>query len=239
MSTPLQTSSAQAQASQAGLALLLKRAVDGVIPQLDVNDFDKTLDPFTRALYALIFKYGQASSSLATNYYKQARVASGVLGRITVIPADPAPPAQVKQAVSWATNTLRVSEPDLDAFSTQIQGLSSKMVMDAGRTTVIDAVHRDTKAKGWARIPEPTASKSGTCAFCALLATRGLVYKSEKSADFRAHDHCECHAEPVFNAYEPSAQVRQWQALYASSTRAVTGKAKRNAFRQALAAQSS
>lgn len=238
MSAPLQASSAAtAQASQAGLAILLQQAVDGVLPILDVHDFDKTLDPFTQALYAVVHRYGLVSASLAANYYRTARSDAGIRGRITINPADPAPPLQVKNSVSWATNALRVSDPDLAAFETQIQGLSSKMVMDTGRSTVIDAVHRDRKAKGWARIPEPTHSKSGTCAFCALLATRGLVYKSKTSGDFRAHDGCECHAEPVFNAYEPSAQVREWQALYASSTRSVTGKAKRTAFRQALAAQ--
>lgn len=237
MSAPLQTSSAAtAQASQAGLALLLKQAVSNAVPTLDVHDFDRTLDPFTRLIYALVFKYGQASASLAANYYRTTRRDAGIAGRITIIPADPAPPAQVRTAVGWATTPLRQSVPDLEAFETQLQGSTSKMVMDAGRTTVIDAVHRDKAAKGWARIPEPTRSKSGTCAFCALLATRGLVYKSKTSSDFRAHDGCECHAEPVFNAYEPSADVREWTSLYYKSTRGLSGKAARNAFRQALAA---
>lgn len=240
MSAPLQTSSAAtAQASQAGLAILLKQAVDGVLPTLDVHDFDQTLDPFTRALYALIYRYGQASATLSANYYRTARRDAGVPGRITINPADPAPQAQVRNAVSWATQSLRQTEPDVQTFDDQIHALASKMVMDAGRATIIDTVHRDQKAKGWARIPEPAHSKSGTCAFCALLATRGLVYKSERSADFRAHDGCQCHAEPVFTAYEPSAQVREWQALYASSTSSVFGKAKRTAFRRALAAQAS
>lgn len=238
MSAPLQTSSAAgAQASQAGLALLLKQEVGKAFQTLDVHDFEATLDPFTQSLYALIFKYGQASAALSANYYRTARRDAGVPGRITIVPADPAPPVQVKTAVSWATQPLRQPEQDIAAFETQIQGLSSKMVMDAGRSTVIDAVHRDKKAKGWARIPEPSKSKSGTCAFCALLCTRGLVYKSRTSGDFRSHDHCECHAEPVFNAYEPSAQVREWRALYAASTRHVSGKAKRAEFRRALAAR--
>lgn len=238
MSSPLQTSSAvEAQASQSGLAVLLKEAVDSVLPTLDIHNFDQTLDPFTRQLYALIFKYGQASATLAANYYKTARIDAGVPGRITVKPADPAPLDQLKIAVNWATAPLRQAEPDIDSFTTDIQGLSSKLVMDTGRSTVIDAVQSDRKAKGWARIPEPSKSKSGTCAFCALLATRGLAYKSKRAADFRAHNGCECHAEPVFTAYEPSTQVREWQQLYASSTRSVSGKAKRNAFRRALAAQ--
>lgn len=234
MSAPQTSSAETAQASQAGLAILLKQAVTKTLPILDVHNFDQTLDPFTRALYALIFRYGQASASLAANYYRTARKDAGISSRITIIPSKSANPDQVKTAVNWATGPLRQSTPDLDAFATQIDGLSSKMVLDVGRDTVVDAVKKDPKAKGWARIPEPEKSKSGTCSFCALLATRGLVYRSEKSADFRAHDHCECHAEPVFNAYEPSAQVREYTSIYYQSTRGLSGKAARNAFRQAL-----
>jgi hypothetical protein len=65
------------------------------------------------------------------------------------------------------------------------------------------ATSSDRKAKGWARIPEP-----GACSSALMLATRGAVYRSEKGGDFKSHDNCRCHVEPVFTAYEPSAQVR-------------------------------
>jgi len=106
---------------------------------------------------------------------------------------------------------------------------SERLVLDTGRNTVIDSAQRDPKAKGWARIPEP-----GACSFCLMLATRGAVYRSESTADFKSHDNCRCHVEPVFTAYEPSAAVRQAQALWASSTRGKSGNAARIAFRQAV-----
>jgi hypothetical protein len=84
-------------------------------------------------------------------------------------------------------------------------------VLDLGRDSIIDSVHKDTQAEAWARVTEPKP-----CAFCALLATRGAVYKSEKSAEFEAHDHCRCHAQPVFTGvpFEASAQIREFQAFY-------------------------
>lgn len=37
------------------------------------------------------------------------------------------------------------------------------------------------------------------CAFCSLLASRGPVYKSEKSASFKPHSACACAAIPIFS----------------------------------------
>ena len=90
-------------------------------------------------------------------------------------------------------------------------------MLNQSRTAIIDAVRADSEAKGWARVTEP-----GACYFCAMLATRGAVYKTRETASFEAHRRyengtggdCRCHAEPVFNAYEPTAEIRQWQADY-------------------------
>jgi hypothetical protein len=37
------------------------------------------------------------------------------------------------------------------------------------------------------------------CDFCQMLAGRGEVYSAE-TADFEAHDHCGCTAEPIYRA---------------------------------------
>lgn len=46
--------------------------------------------------------------------------------------------------------------------------------------------------KAWRRVPE-----AGACDFCLMLATRGAVYKSDRTAGAskRYHRHCSCHAE--------------------------------------------
>lgn len=46
---------------------------------------------------------------------------------------------------------------------------------------------------GWRRV----SSGSG-CSFCAMLESRGAVYRRERSARFQAHDGCSCTAEPVW-----------------------------------------
>lgn len=46
---------------------------------------------------------------------------------------------------------------------------------------------------GWARV----LTGERNCSFCAMLASRGAVYKSEKTAGFEPHDRCDCHPELV------------------------------------------
>ena len=53
----------------------------------------------------------------------------------------------------------------------------------------------------FARVCHP--NKNGPCGFCAMLASRGPVYKSSESAGIRAdryHDHCFCTCTPVFTS---------------------------------------
>jgi hypothetical protein len=109
---------------------------------------------------------------------------------------------------------------------------AAQLVLDQGRDTIIENALRDPKAKGWVRVTEP-----GACSFCLMLAIRGgmgVLYKAENTADFKAHDNCRCHAEPVFNAYEPSHVLRQAQAVWVKSTKGLSGNDARIAFRQAV-----
>lgn len=136
-------------------------------------------------------------------------------------PASPAPTVAPGGASTPATVpavTPRAVTPDVvqraeDALASEVE----KLVLDQSRLAVIGASEVDGEAKGWARVTEP-----GACSFCRLLATRGAVYKSKDSADFRAHTKkpdgsggtCRCHAEPEFHNYEPTAQARQDTADY-------------------------
>lgn len=171
------------------------------------------------------------SNSLAVSHYHAVRRDSGVGGRSVVPHAPLAELDQVSTSVDWATKGLWSRTPDVESALTLVTGVTEKMVMDSGRDTVINAVRDDKYAKGWARVPEP-----GCCAFCALLSTRGAVYK-KNTAGFESHDHCRCHAEPVFTQYEPTAKIREWESLYSESTKNASGSQKMSAFRKAYDAK--
>lgn len=196
---------------------------------VDVSALAVTLPVFSAAVAALVQRYGSASAGVAADYYDAARAAAGVRGSYTVTLAQPAEFGQVEANVSWATRNLWTAQPDVQPAKVLVKGAAERLVLDAGRKTIVNAVKGDRQARAWARVTE-----AGACSFCIMLATRGAVYRSEKMADFEAHDHCRCQAEPVFGIYEPSAQVRGWQRLWKSATKGYSGADARRVFRQAV-----
>jgi hypothetical protein len=249
----------QAQASQAAVALGLTLAIEGLWPHLNLADLRGSLPAFKAAVAQQVIAHAQASATLAARQYRSERARAGVRGGFTPVPADPPSVEEIAQSVDWAVQPLWnanvaahaesggtatiVEAPAAPEPSTEVPpagsaiadakarlaAASERQALDAGRDTIIENAQRDAKARGWARVPEP-----GACSFCLMLATRGAVYRSESKAAFKSHDNCRCHVEPVFNAYEPSALIRQAQALWASSTRGKSGNAARIAFRQAV-----
>ncbi|HVX20891.1 MAG TPA: hypothetical protein VHB02_06070 [Acidimicrobiales bacterium] len=203
---------------------------------LDIANLRDSLDRYSAMVTGVVHRYGTAAAALAAHYYEAERAAAGIPGSFRVKPARPAGLDQVTEAVHWATKglwTSHLTEEDIASARSLTEGLAEKYALDAGRITVIHAVHADRKATGWARVTEP-----GACSFCLLLAIRGAVYRSERSAGFDSHDHCHCHVQPIFGAaYEPSAEVRRAEAIYRGVRTTPGGpKAVRNAFRAALAA---
>lgn len=203
-------------------------------PALAAADLATTVGfaAFAAYLVLLVRRFGAAAGALAVQQYNAERKAAGVGGRFTPTPAQVPTTDQVSATLGWATAPLRADNPKPGVEQIVAQRVTSgaeRMVLDVGRQTIVTNTLRDTKASGWERVTEP-----GTCAFCALLASRGAVYRSEQAGDFTSHDHCRCHAAPIFGAYHPSAQVRSWQALYASASAGRRGAEVVPAFRKAF-----
>ncbi len=105
----------------------------------------------------------------------------------------------------------------------------SRHVLNGGRETFLSLVQADERVLGWARVTD-----SDPCSFCALLASRGPVYRSPVRAGFRAHDGCACTAEAVFASRAAwPGRAREFQRLYYASTRGQSGKDAIRAFRRA------
>jgi hypothetical protein len=197
---------------------------------LDIADLGGSLPNFRLLVAAIVRRYGLAAGTLAVRFYQDRRRAAGVTSAFTPRPAPLPPLQQVAATVDWVTRSLWSATPDTTSAQTALDVSTSRLVLDVGRQTVTDNAARDRHARGWARVTEP-----GACAFCLMLATRGVVYK-EQTADFRSHNNCECHAEPVFGVYEPAARIREAQAVYKSSTAGLRGADALKAFRRAVEA---
>lgn len=214
---------------------MIARALRATFAHVDLTD-SHSIVLFTRLVEAVVAKYAPAAGTLAARSYAAERQAAGVAGRFTPAPAPMPSTEDVQAAVEWAVRRQIDPEgPDRAAFEHDVTVSAQKLVQDVARTTVIDNVKRDRQTSAWYRVVHPSESKTGTCAFCAMLAQRGPVY-TEETADFQAHPGDKCTAAAVFPGYKPSAQVRAWQGMWQKHVKDAgrTGRDAQAAFRQAV-----
>lgn len=186
--------------------LLLRQAtVRGVAkawPALEWERLDQTYPALALQVGRLVELNRRTSAGLAANYLREFRKAERIGGAAKV---DLAKPLIVDQfnaslsATSIAALKTAASEgtaADLAIRNALVlaQGAMARLVLNAGRETVTKTLAGDSHAAGYQRV-----LGGGGCDFCQMLAGRGDVYSAE-TADFEAHDHCGCTAEPVYRA---------------------------------------
>lgn len=202
-----------------------------------------------QATQPLVTVYRQAATATAGAYYEAFRSADEVAGTPTVRLADPVPAAQLgrsmlvtgQSATRLAVGGGQSAEQARKTSLVRVSGAVTRQVVNGARDTILGSVQADPEALGWTRVTD-----GAPCAFCAMLASRGAVYKSEAGADFQAHDHCGCQAAPLYPGFKLSPQVAEYRALYNKAVRdaRAAGELDRgttndslNAFRRALEAQ--
>ncbi|MFE4451427.1 hypothetical protein [Streptomyces sp. NPDC056796] len=113
---------------------------------------------------------------------------------------------------------------------------AERLVNNGGRSTVWNHMEKDRRVIGYIRL-----SRTGTpCGWCAMLISRGPVYRSQKSAEYgdgdKYHDNCHCYAEPVFTRAQydsPAYELnRSYEELWPKVTRGLSGKAAVSAWRR-------
>lgn len=141
-----------------------------------------------------------------------------------------------KRARLLGLDDFQASEKARDA--TLVSG--GRNVQAGGR----DAIEQTNQAIGWMRV-----SDGDPCYFCALLISRGAVYKSANTAGrdandrfigdgmFKFHDSCGCTVLPIYSRTDfMSDDATRFRALYDEHTAHLSGADARNAFRKALEA---
>lgn len=167
----------------------------------DLNRLWREVDSAVRAkealadiLPALVATYGLASSTLAADWYDDLRDELNVKGRFSAIVTD-IEDLGTDELAGFGVGPLFDANPDWASARTLVEGGVQRRIANAARETVRVSSIEDPRAKGWQR------SASGGCAFCQMVASRGIVF-SESSADFASHDHCRCLAVPAFDGFE-------------------------------------
>jgi hypothetical protein len=198
--------SEQHRAAQVRLQGIVAADTARVFPLLDVNNLDRTFQSYFSGMEATINSRRTISSSLSASYFDSMRSDSNVGGIFNArlsggVNKDQlftsllvAGPISVKKNLAAGATV----ESARQAALVNTIKTSQRHVLNGGRATILDAVNRDSRSVGWARLTD-----GQPCAFCALLASRGPAYKSEGTSKFRAHDGCGCTAVPVFDVNAP------------------------------------
>lgn len=204
-------------------------------PMWNLSD-PSSYDRFVEALVLLVQSRAINSAALAARYYEMFReVDLGLTWGKAAVLAAPPTAAEISAAVGATARagTYRALaagqtvELAMRNGMVQVAGAMSRQVLNGGRQTIIDMVQHDPYCNGWIRV-----SDGDPCAFCAMLLGRGPVYK-EESADFEAHDHCACGAEPCFEGTKWPEANKKYNELW-NETKHDRSTDPLNAFRRAV-----
>lgn len=174
------------------------RRVTAAWPSLSYADLDGTLPDLAARVAPIVAANRRTSSAVASSYVRAIR-AKHVRGdftpsRAAVLGVDQfnaSLTATTVAPIKAATSEGLAMDAALRNALVQVVGSMGRLVLSAGREVVTQSAIRDESARGWQRVGV------GECDFCQLLLGRGAVY-TEATADFPAHDHCSCSAEPVY-----------------------------------------
>jgi hypothetical protein len=103
--------------------------------------------------------------------------------------------------------------------------------MDGGRSTIAAATDRDPASYGFMRITD-----GNPCSFCAMIASRGAVYKTAANAGEarKWHNKCGCTVAPAFTPNPEIDRVAsEAQDVYYAATKGVPNPERAAAFRKA------
>lgn len=162
---------------------LAMRDIRAIINDVGVGD-PMALRAAILALWPdIITRYGEITAMLAAEYFEASTGLDAFLDSSVDLTA-----AQAR--ARWATAPLRTGEGD---WLGRLEVLMDELIKQPGRDTMITSATRH--GLRFARVPN-----GDTCPFCLMLASRGAVYLSEKSAGGdgrRFHGKCDCTVEPI------------------------------------------
>lgn len=223
--------------AQARLGAVTVARMRGVWSLIEPSDIDGSTARWLRVAVPVVQRQHATSAQLAASYYTAFRTLE-IDEALVVPPLADLPIRQVATSLE-VTGPVALKEaiarevPLVKALShaqTKAAGAALRLALGGGRGTVLAAIDADEKAIGWARV-----MSGDPCSFCAMLASRGPVYRSAGTGGFRAHDHCTCSIEPAYSRdQEWPPGSRNARAVYDEATLgAGTGRDRLNAFRRA------
>ena len=156
--------------------------------------------------------YGDAAATAAADYYDSVMEAAGNGAKPALTHSD-VDADQVERVARYQAGKL--ADGDAAGFARECAAYASDATKQAANRTMMRNAQRDgRRGVRYARVP----TGAETCTFCRMLASRGFVYKTAKSAGQFNHFHrgCDCRIVASTDAdglegYDPDRERELWQ----------------------------
>lgn len=182
-----------------------------LLEQIDWSDVAAARQIVVEAINIIVAEYGLASAQAAADFYDASReLCTGEkLGAKAYTDIDP---KATEGAIRAFVNKI-VKHDDVEGFNqAACSRIDYEMKRSAGHCMMRNGA-RDPLKPRFARVP----SGAETCKFCLMLASRGFVYHSKKSAGAldHYHDGCDCRIvcswdDDGAEGYDPDACYHEW-----------------------------
>ena len=168
---------------------------------LDQDALRESFPAYYQAAKLIIDANRRQSSALAAASLQAFRAAEGAKAPLDAALAGDADQGPTLTSL-WVTGPVAIMraqaagkppEKRSEAALVLSLGVAARLALNGGRETIYASVLRDTEATGYRRV-----TAGATCDFCRDLARLGPVRKA-LGHSFRAHDHCGCTSEPVYD----------------------------------------
>lgn len=164
---------------------------------LDYNDLEGSFPKFAASVLTSVSTRRTTSYGLAVAYLRAFRRANGLSGDFPLtrpVLARPEFTAALRAtSVASVKNATARGADEQTAMSNGLvllSGAMARLVLNAGRETVVESVKADPNARGFVRV-----LGGGGCDYCQSLA--GITVTGDDDV-FTSHGGCGCTAEPVY-----------------------------------------
>lgn len=216
-------------AANRGIVRMARNDLEALFAGMDLSDPEHVAGVLSDAVPALVREYGNLAAAVADDWYEEARIAAGAPGTYRAQLSDGADPAAVLG--STKTGLSGLFEGDGAKSLAFLSAAMQRHISYSTRDTIRRNVATDPARPRYARVP----SGAKTCAWCEMLASRGFVYVTKKTAgqdpsDF--HDDCDCQIVADFDAenahidgYDPDAMYERYREASMASDGTTKGAA--------------
>lgn len=221
-----------------GAGEYVRRMVSAYLSQSPDASVAECRDFARQAMAEAVQIYGDASATAAADYYDSVMAASGNGAKPALLHSD-VDARQVERVARY--QAAKLVKGDARGFARECASYVSDATKQAANRTMLKNAQRDgRRGVRYARVP----TGSETCTFCRMLASRGFVYRSEKSAGLFGHNHRNCDCRVVaegdtdgLEGYDPGHERDLWQRFEeidaGDGTRAEKEAAKRAVLAEA------